>query len=96
MLRAIGDRVIVRPMKTPDRTPGGLLIPESAQQTSTTSGYVLSAGEDAEVSSCQTVLFSKFAGVKLESDGEELVVLRTDEILAVSITGGATETSKAP
>lgn len=90
-LSAAKDRVIVRPLKQAERTPGGIVLPESAKDTpqwaEVLSAYVLDDGGKEDVATIPLgahVLFAPYSGFRLEHNGEKLVVLKADEVLAIS------------
>lgn len=91
-LRPLRDRVIVKRLDNERKTASGIVIPESAAEKPD-QGEVLAVGpgkqtEDGKVLPCELkvgdkVLFGKYAGQAVKVDGEELLVIREDEILAV-------------
>ena len=91
-LRPLHDRVIVKRLDNERKTASGIVIPESAAEKPD-QGEVLAVGpgkktEDGKVLPVDLkvgdkVLFGKYAGQAVKADGEELLVIREDEILAV-------------
>jgi chaperonin GroES len=91
-IRPLHDRLVVKRVPEESKTSGGLFIPDSAKEKPVR-GLVVSVGEgkrdDAgkrialDVKAGDEVLFGKYAGTELKLDGEEHIVLREDEILAV-------------
>ena len=91
-LRPLHDRVIVKRLDNERKTASGIVIPESAAEKPD-QGEVISVGpgkrgEDGkllpvDVKAGDKVLFGKYAGQAVKVDGEELLVIREDEILAV-------------
>lgn len=91
-LRPLHDRVIVKRLDNERTTASGIVIPESAAEKPD-QGEVLAIGpgkkaEDGKVTPVDVkvgdkVLFGKYAGQAVKVDGEELLVIREDEILAV-------------
>lgn len=91
-LRPLHDRVIVKRLDNERTTASGIVIPESAAEKPD-QGEVISVGpgkrgEDGKLSPVDVkagdkVLFGKYAGQAVKVDGEELLVIREDEILAV-------------
>ncbi len=88
----LGENVIVRRLEAKEATPGGILLPDSAQPRpqqgrvlSVGDGRLLSDGTHANhhVTEGDRVLFPKYAGTDVEIDGEELVIMTESEILAV-------------
>ena len=91
-LRPLHDRVIVKRLDNERKTASGLVIPESAAEKPD-QGEVLAVGpgkqtEDGKVLKMDVkvgdkVLFGKYAGQTVKVDGEEVLVIREEEILAV-------------
>ena len=88
----VGDNVIVKREDSEDRTAGGIVLPDSAQEKpargrilAVGDGETLSNGSRAEpcVAEGDRVLFGRYAGTEVEIDGEPLLILREREILAV-------------
>jgi chaperonin GroES len=87
----IRDRVAVSPLADPETSPGGILIPQNAQDKPT-KGKVLAVGpgrvtddgwEEMSVEVGQTVLYGKYAGAVMTLNGQPVVILREDEILGI-------------
>lgn len=91
-LRPLHDRVIVKRLDNERKTASGIVIPESAAEKPD-QGEVVAVGpgkktDDGKVlpvdlKAGDKVLFGKYAGQSVKVDGEELLVIREDEILAV-------------
>ena len=90
--RPIADRIIVRPEHPEDVTPGGIVLPDAAQEGPTRgkvvavgSGRMLESGSRVpmEVSEGDDVVFGAYGGVEIGIDGEQFVVLREAEVLYV-------------
>ncbi len=91
-IRPLHDRVIVRRKEEERTTAGGIVIPDSATEKPST-GEILAVGNgrtnDAgevrplDVKVGDTVYFGKYAGTELKVDGEELLIMREDDIIAV-------------
>lgn len=92
MIRPLHDRVVVSRVDGESQTTGGLYIPDSAKEKPAR-GIVLAVGEGKrdeagqrvalDVKPGDEVLFGKYAGHELRIDGEDVIVLREEEILAV-------------
>jgi chaperonin GroES len=81
------DRVIVRPAKAEEKTAGGIIIPDTAKEKPQR-GTVVAAGpgkkdEPVTVKAGDLVLYGKYAGTELQINGEDLLILRESDILAV-------------
>ena len=92
-LKPLGDRVIVRAIDEEETTASGLLLPDTAKEKPQ-KGEIVAAGEgrwdeDGEkrvpldVSKGDIVLYSKYGGTDIKVDGEDLLVLRESDILAI-------------
>ena len=91
-LRPLHDRVIVRRMEEETMSAGGIVIPDNATEKPSR-GEVLAVGEGKLLDSGDVrplaekvgdqVLFGKYAGTEVKADGEELLVMREDDIVAV-------------
>jgi chaperonin GroES len=91
-IRPLHDRLVIKRVAEEDKTSGGLFIPDTAKEKPAR-GVVIAVGEGKrdkegkrlalDVSKGDEVLFGKYAGTELKLDGEEHIVLREDEVLAV-------------
>jgi chaperonin GroES len=91
-LRPLHDRVIVKRLEEEKKSAGGILIPDSATEKPQ-KGEVIAVGpgrvmDDGKVRPCDvkkgdTVLFGKYSGSEVRLDGEDLVVMKEDDIVAV-------------
>ncbi len=83
-IRPLGDRVLVKMVEAEERTAGGLYIPQTAQEK-TQQGVVRAVGDDEaiKVKPKDKVLYDKYAGSTIKVDGEELLILKIADILAV-------------
>ena len=97
-IRPLHDRLIVRRLEEGEQTIGGIIIPDSAKEKPQR-GEVIAAGsgkvnEDGtrtplDVKAGDRVLFGKYTSQEVKLDGEEYLIMREDEVLAV-IDGGTT------
>jgi len=91
-LRPLQDRIIVKRVEEETKTAGGIFIPETAKEKPQR-GQVVAAGNGKkteegkvlplDVKVGDTVLFGKYAGTEIKVDGDELLMMREDDILAV-------------
>ena len=92
-IKPLHDRVIVRRLEdSSDKTAGGLYIPETAKEKPQ-EGEVIAAGagkykedgtrQSLDVKEGDRVLFGKYSGSEIKIDGEELLIMREDEILGI-------------
>src|SRR3954469_23035895 len=97
-IRPLHDRVIVKRIKEGEQMRGGIIIPDSAKEKPQ-EGEVLAAGlgkyrEDGtrqtlDVKVGDRVLFGKYSSSDIKVDGEELLIMREDEILGIISRAGA-------
>lgn len=98
-IKPLHDRVIVRRLdETGNQTAGGLFIPDSAKEKPQ-EGEVIAAGDGKykengerqalDVKAGDRVLFGKYSGSEIKIDGEELLMMREDEILGIIERAGA-------
>jgi len=90
-IRPLHDRVIVKRLEEKERTKGGIIIPDSAKETPA-EGKIVAVGpgkkEDGKVVPLavkvnDTVIFSKYAGSEIKVEGEDLLIMREEDILGV-------------
>jgi len=90
--KPLHDRVLVRRVAEEQKTKGGIIIPDTAQEKPS-EGEVIATGPGArnedgkvmplEVKAGDRVLFSKYGGTEIKIDGEDLIVLRESDILGI-------------
>ncbi len=91
-IRPLHDRVVVRRMEEERTSAGGIVIPDSATEKPSTgeilavgNGKITEAGEvralDLKVG--DKVMFGKYSGTEVKVDGEDLLIMREDDIMAV-------------
>ena len=90
--RPLHDRVVVRRLEGEEKTKGGIIIPDTAKEKPV-EGKVIAVGngkvlEDGslrklEVKPGDRVLFGKYSGQEIKVDGEEMVILREDDIVGI-------------
>ena len=84
-VRPLGDRVLVKVDKVETKTASGIIIPDTAQEKTQTA-VVVAVGDDKEkikVSVSQKVMHDKYAGTQIKIDGEEYLILKAGDIVAV-------------
>ncbi|MBM7694480.1 chaperonin GroES [Peribacillus deserti] len=92
MLRPLGDRVVIELVQSEEKTASGIVLPDTAKEkpsegkvVSVGTGRVLDNGEKValEVSEGDRIIFSKYAGTEVKYEGNEYLILRESDILAV-------------
>lgn len=91
-IRPLHDRVVVKRMEEEKTSPGGIVIPDSATEKpikgkiiAVGNGKVTESGDvrKLDVKKGDEVLFGKYSGTEVKVDGDELLVMREDDIMAV-------------
>jgi len=91
MIRPLDDRVVIEPMEAEEKTPGGIVLPDTAKEKpmkgkviAVGDGKMLESGKRAEllVKKGDKVLYGKYAGTEITVDGKEYLVMRESDILA--------------
>ena len=101
--RPLHDRVVLRRIEEDERTPGGIIIPDTAKEKPQ-QGEVVAVGPGArdekgvvqplEVKAGDRVLFGKWSGSEVKIDDEELLIMKESDILGV-LEGTASAKKKA-
>jgi chaperonin GroES len=91
-IRPLQDRILARRVDEEETTAGGIIIPDSAKEKPQ-EGIVIATGKGKvrddgqvtplDVADGDTIMFGKYAGTEVTLDGEEYVILREDDVLAV-------------
>jgi chaperonin GroES len=91
-IRPLHDRIIVKRIKEEETTKGGIIIPDTAKEKPS-EGKVIAVGngrllengkiQPLEVKKGNKVLFGKYAGTEVKIDGEEHLIMREDDIIAI-------------
>ncbi len=91
-IRPLQDRVLIRRTEDELKSPGGIVIPDSAAEKpirgeviAAGKGKVLENGEvrPLELKAGDKVLFGKYSGTEVKVDGEELLVMKEDDVMAI-------------
>jgi chaperonin GroES len=90
--KPLGDRLLVKPNESEEKTKSGIVLPDSAKEKPQ-EGLVISTGEGArddkgvriamDVKVGDTVLYSKYAGTEVKIDGKEHLIIRENDVLAI-------------
>ncbi|HHV07240.1 MAG TPA: co-chaperone GroES [Firmicutes bacterium] len=92
MLKPLGDRVVVKTITAEEKTKGGIVLPDTAKEKpqegeviAVGAGRVLDNGERVapEVKVGDRVIYAKYGGTEVKFDGEEYLILRESDILAL-------------
>jgi chaperonin GroES len=96
-VRPLHDRIVIKRLEEGEQKVGGIIIPDTAKEKPQ-QGKVIAAGNGKtndegkriplDVSAGDTILFGKYSGQEIKLDGEEYIIMREDEVLAI-VEGGA-------
>ena len=91
-IRPLQDRVIVKRLEEEGKTKGGIIIPDTAKEMPM-EGLVISVGKGKtaddgklikpDVKAGDRILFGKYSGTEVKIDGDELLIMREDDILGI-------------
>jgi chaperonin GroES len=86
-IQPIGDRVVVEPAPTEEKTQSGIYIPDTAKEKPQ-NGLVIAVGkgtsdEEMTVRVGDTVLYGKFSGTELKLEGKDLLIMRESDIFGI-------------
>ena len=97
-IRPLQDRIVVKRLEGESKTKGGIIIPDTAKEkpiegrvVAVGNGKVLKDGKvrPVDVRVGDTILFGKYSGTEVKLDGEEHLLIREDDVLAVTNAGSA-------
>ena len=102
-VRPLHDRIIVQRIEEGEQKIGGIIIPDTAKEKPQ-QGKVIAAGagkvkDDGkrialDVKAGDSILFGKYSGQEIKLDGEEYLIMKEDEVLAIIERGTGHETKK--
>jgi len=91
-IQPLGDRILVKALEAEEKTKGGIVLPDTAKEKPQ-EGKVIAVGkgkviEDGtikplEVKIGDIVLYGKYSGTEISHEGEDLLILKEDDILAI-------------
>lgn len=91
-IKPLGERIVLKVMESEEKTKSGIVLPDTAKEKpqmgkvlAVGSGRILDNGERVplEVKVGDKVLFAKYAGTEVKIDGEEYMVLKENDVLAI-------------
>jgi chaperonin GroES len=97
-IRPLHDRIVIKRLEGEQKTKGGIIIPDTAKEkpiegrvVAVGNGKLLKDGKlrPLEVKVGDVVLFGKYSGTEVKIDGEEHVLIREDDVLAITQPAGA-------
>ena len=92
LLKPLGDRIVIELIEAEEKTSSGIVLPDSAKEkpqegkvVAAGTGRVLENGQrvDLEVKEGDRIIFSKYAGTEVKYEGNEYLILRESDILAI-------------
>ena len=92
MIRPLGEKVVVKPSEAQERSAGGIILPDAAQEKpqegtvlAVGSGRLLDSGERRAltVQVGDVVIYSKYGGTEIKVEGEDLLILSSRDVLAI-------------
>jgi chaperonin GroES len=92
LLKPLGDRIVIELVEAEEKTSSGIVLPDSAKEkpqegkvVAVGTGRVLESGQrvELEVKEGDRIIFSKYAGTEVKYEGNEYLLLRESDILAV-------------
>ena len=92
MLKPLGDRIVIELIEAEEKTSSGIIVPDSAKEkpqegkvVAAGTGRVLENGQrvDLEVKEGDRIIFSKYAGTEVKYEGNEYLILRESDVLAI-------------
>ena len=95
-IRPLQDRIVVKRLEGESKTKGGIIIPDTAKEkpiegkvVAVGNGKILKDGKvrPVDVKVGDTILFGKYSGTEVKIDGEEHLLIREDDVLAVTEAG---------
>ena len=91
-IKPLHDRLVVKRIEEEETTKGGIIIPDAAKEkpqegmvVAVGDGKILESGQNAPLSvkAGDKILFGKYSGTEIKIDGEEHLILREDDVLAI-------------
>jgi chaperonin GroES len=102
-IRPLHDRIVIQRLEEGEQKVGGIIIPDSAKEKPQ-QGKVIAAGSGKtkddgkrvplDVTAGDTILFGKYSGQEIKLDGQDYLIMKEDEVLAIIESGTGHETKK--
>ena len=91
-IKPLGDRVLIKPSEEKEKTKGGIVLPDTAKEKPQ-EGEIVAVGEGRRTEDGKTipltlkvgdrVLYGKYSGTEITVDGEEYLIMREENVLAI-------------
>lgn len=91
-MRPLGDRVIIKPLPSEEKTRGGVILPDTAKEkpqqgevVAVGTGRVLENGQKVpmEIKVGEKVLYGKYSGTEVKLEGEDYLIVKESEVLGI-------------
>jgi len=84
-IQPLGENILVKTIKAENKTKSGIVLPETTKEDHPQEGKVIAVGEDKKIKikKGQKVIFAKYSGIELKINGEEYLIIKNEDILAV-------------
>ena len=86
-MKPVKDRVVIKPAPAEEKTKGGIIIPDTAKEKPQRGEVVaVGPGKDGDLMTVKPgdiVLYGKYSGQEINIDGEDLIIMREDDILVI-------------
>lgn len=85
-IRPVGERVLIKPIKTEEKTSSGIILSGSSEKDMPNMGVIVAIGKIenfSEIKVGDKIVHSKFSGIEVKDDGDNYIILNLDDILAV-------------
>ncbi len=92
-IKPLGDRILIKPLEAEEKTKGGIILPDTAKEkpqegkvVAVGKGKMLESGkiEPLEVKVGNKVLYGKYSGTEIKLNGEEHLIVKQEDILAIT------------
>lgn len=84
-VQPLGENILIKPEKQAKKTDSGIYLPDTASEKQPQEGKVVAVGEseDIQLKKNQRVIFRKYSGTEVNVDGEEYLIVKNEDILAI-------------
>ena len=84
-IQPLGENVLVKIRKGDSKTKSGLVLPDTASEDRPQEGKVMAVGnsKNIKVKKGQTIIFTKYSGTEMKINGEDYLILKNEDILAI-------------
>lgn len=82
-IKPLGDRVVIKRIEAEEKTKSGIVLPGQAKEQPQIAEVLAVASEEMDVKVGDRVIFPKYSGTEIKVDGEEYIVVKAEDLLAV-------------